>query len=76
MNITNMFFMIKEDTVEQFFDMQNDGEKCEIWQMENAYRKELQKHRNILEKWMKTYNIRSSRSKLHDVPGKKMASHK
>lgn len=43
--------------------------------MENAYEKELQKHRNILEKWMKTYNIRSSRSKLHDIPGK-MASHK
>ena len=61
---------------EQFFDMQSDRGEMRNLAMENAYEKELQKHRNILEKWMKTYNIRSSRSKLHDVPGKKMASHK
>lgn len=42
--------------------------------MENAYNQELQKLRDVLEKWMNTYNIRPSRPKLHDVPGKKLVS--
>ena len=42
--------------------------------MENAYSQELQKLRDILEKWMNTYNIRPTRPKLHDVPGKKLKS--
>ena len=40
--------------------------------MENTYNNELQKHRDILENWMNTYNIRPTRPKLHDVPGKKL----
>ena len=39
--------------------------------MENAYNQELQKMRDILEKWMNTYNIHPTRPKLHDVPGEK-----
>lgn len=42
--------------------------------MENAYNQELQKMRDILEKWMNTYNIHPTRPKLHDVPGKKLQS--
>ncbi len=57
---------------EQLFDMQHDRGEMRNLAMENAYGEELQKHREILEKWMNTYNIRPSRTKLHDVPGKKI----
>ena len=59
---------------EQLFDMQNDRGEMRNLVMENAYNQELQKLRDVLEKWMNTYNIRPSRPKLHDVPGKKLVS--
>ena len=59
---------------EQLFDMQNDRGEMRNLVMENAYNQELQKLRDVLEKWMNTYNTRPSRPKLHDVPGKKLVS--
>ena len=59
---------------EQLFDMQNDRGEMRNLVVENAYNQELQKLRDILEKWMNAYNIRPSRPKLHDVPGKKLKS--
>ena len=59
---------------EQLFDMQHDRGEMRNLIMENAYSQELQKLRDILEKWMNTYNIRPTRPKLHDVPGKKLKS--
>ena len=59
---------------EQLFDMQNDRGEIRNLVMENAYNQELQKMRDILEKWMNTYNIHPTRPKLHDVPGKKLQS--
>lgn len=59
---------------EQLFDMQNDRGEMRNLVMENAYNQELQKMRDILEKWMNTYNIHPTRPKLHDVPGKKLQS--
>lgn len=57
---------------EQLFDMQEDRGETRNLTMENTYNNELQKHRDILENWMNTYNIRPTRPKLHDVPGKKL----
>ncbi|TWJ11274.1 choline-sulfatase/glucosamine-6-phosphate deaminase [Bacteroides zoogleoformans] len=57
---------------EQLFDMQKDRGEMRNLVMENAYDKELQKHRDILEKWMRMYNIRPTRPILHDVPGKRL----
>ena len=57
---------------EQLFDMQNDRGEMRNLVMENAYNQELQKMRDILEKWMATYDIHPTRPKLHDVPGKKL----
>lgn len=57
---------------EQLFDMQNDRGEMRNLAMENAYNGELQKHRDILEKWMSTYKIKPTRTKLHDIPGKKL----
>ena len=54
---------------EQLFDMQHDRGEMRNLIMENAYSQELQKLRDVLEKWMNTYNIRPTRPKLHDVPG-------
>lgn len=59
---------------EQLFDMQHDRGEMRNLIMENAYSQELQKLRDVLEKWMNTYNIRPTRPKLHDVPGKKLKS--
>lgn len=56
---------------EQLFDMQNDRGEMRNLAVEKAYDKKVQKHRDRLEKWMETYKIRSTRAKLHDVPGKK-----
>ncbi len=55
---------------EQLFDMKNDRGEMRNLVMENAYNKVLQMHRDILEKWMNTYQIKPTRPKLHDVPGK------
>lgn len=52
--------------------MQEDRGETRNLTMENTYNNELQKHRDILENWMNTYNIRPTRPKLHDVPGKKL----
>ena len=59
---------------EQLFDKQNDRGEMRNLIMENAYSQELQNLRDVLEKWMNTYNIRPTRPKLHDVPGKKLKS--
>lgn len=58
---------------EQFFDMQNDRGEMRNLMLENAYNKEVQRHRDILANWMDTYKIRPSRPKLHDVPGKTLS---
>lgn len=55
---------------EQLFDMKNDRGEMRNLVMENTYNKVLQMHRDILEKWMNTYQIKPTRPKLHDVPGK------
>lgn len=55
---------------EQLFDMQNDRGEMRNLIMENSYDQKLQELRDILEKWMSIYNVRPSRPKLHDVPGK------
>ena len=55
---------------EQLFDMQNDRGEMRNLIMENSYGQKLQELRDILEKWMNIYNVRPSRPKLHDVPGK------
>lgn len=57
---------------EQLFDMQNDRVEMRNLMMENVYKEVAQKHRDILEKWMNSYNLRPTRPKLHDVPGKKL----
>lgn len=59
---------------EQLFDMLNDRGEMRNLAMENAYDKEVQKHRDILAQWMETYKIRSTRAKLHDVPKKSLTS--
>lgn len=61
---------------EQLFDMQSDKGEMRNLVMENTYDKELQKHRDILEKWMNTYKVKPTRPKLHDVPGKKLSNFK
>lgn len=58
---------------EQFFDMQNDRGEMRNLMLENAYNKEVQRHRDILANWMDTYKIKPSRPKLHDVPGKTLS---
>lgn len=58
---------------EQFFDMLNDRGEMRNLMLENAYNKEVQRHRDILANWMDTYKIRPSRPKLHDVPGKTLS---
>lgn len=50
--------------------MQNDRGEMRNLIMENSYGQKLQELRDILEKWMNIYNVRPSRPKLHDVPGK------
>lgn len=57
---------------EQLFDMKNDRGEMRNLVMENAYNKELQMHRDILAQWMNTYQIKPTRPKLHDVPGKQL----
>lgn len=56
---------------EQLFDMQNDRGEMRNLAMENTFDKELQKHRDILAKWMGDFKIKPTRMKLHDVPGKR-----
>ncbi len=58
---------------EQFFDMLNDRGEMRNLMLENAYNKEVQRHRDILANWMDTYKIRPSRPKLHDIPGKTLS---
>ncbi len=60
---------------EQLFDMQNDRGEMRNLAMENAYKEQLQRHRDILEGWMNTYHIRPTRPTLHDVPGKESQAH-
>lgn len=55
---------------EQLFDMQNDRGEMRNLVLENAFDEELQKHRDILAKWMDTYKVKPTRPKLHDVPGR------
>lgn len=57
---------------EQLFDMQNDKGEMRNLAMESTYDKELQKHRDILEKWMSDFKIMPTRMNLHDVPGKSL----
>lgn len=57
---------------EQLFDMQRDRGEMRNLAVEKAYDDELQKHRDILENWMRTYKIRPTRAAVHDVPGKEL----
>lgn len=57
---------------EQLFDMQKDRGETRNLIMENKYNNELNKFRDILGAWMNSKNIRPTRPKLHDVPGKRL----
>lgn len=57
---------------EQLFDMKDDRGEMRNLVMENTYHKELQNHRDILEKWMSTNKVKPTRRELHDVPGKSL----
>lgn len=54
---------------EQLFDMNSDRGEMRNLVRENKYNDELQKHRDILTRWMEQYKIHPTRPKLHDVPG-------
>lgn len=55
---------------EQLFNMDNDRGEMRNLVMEKVYEKEVQKHRDILANWMEATQVRPTRPKLHDVPGK------
>lgn len=57
---------------EQLYDMQRDRGEMRNLAVEKKYEEVLQKHRDILEQWMRTLKIRPTRLKVHDIPGKEL----
>lgn len=57
---------------EQLFDMQTDRGEMRNLAVEKAYDDVLQMHRDILEKWMRTYKVRHTRKTVHDIPGREL----
>ena len=53
---------------EQLFDMRNDRGEMRNLAVEDKYIPELQKHRNLLIKWMKRHKVKPTRTNVHDVP--------
>lgn len=53
---------------EQLFDIQRDRGETRNLAVENAYKEELCKHRDLLRQWMKKYHIRPTRLNINDVP--------
>lgn len=53
---------------EQLFDMQADRGEMRNLVVESVYKKELQKHRDILRQWMERHHIRPTRLRINDVP--------
>lgn len=56
---------------EQLFNMQTDRGEMRNLAVESTYKKELQKHRDILRQWMEKHQIRPTRMKISDVPHNK-----
>lgn len=54
---------------EQLFDIEKDRGEMRNLALENKFTEVLNQHRKILAKWMKTYQIKPTRPKLHDIPG-------
>ncbi len=55
---------------EQLFDIQADRGETRNLAVEKAYREELQRHRDLLHRWLTSHHIRSTRKNVNDVPGK------
>lgn len=55
---------------EQFFDIENDKLERHNLAKKKEYKEELNRHRDLLAKWMKDNKVRPTRDILDDVPGK------
>lgn len=55
---------------EQLYDMDHDAGEMRNLAIEKKYKKQLEEHRAILDKWMVKHRVRQIRPELHLIPGR------